>query len=105
TRLRAAGCARTWGTSSRLVRRRVRPWPPYWQYSARRPERRSTTIGNMPYVTARDGKRLFLRVLGRGQPFVLLHGFAMNSRHWLPFLWPFARRYQFILPDFRGFGR
>lgn len=58
----------------------------------------------MPYVTARDGAQLHVRVIGRGQPMVLLHGFAMNSRHWLPYVLPLSRRYRFILPDMRGFG-
>ncbi len=58
----------------------------------------------MPYVTARDGAKLHVRVVGRGQPVVMLHGFAMNSNHWLPYVLPLSRRYRFILPDMRGFG-
>lgn len=58
----------------------------------------------MPYVTARDGAQLHVRVVGRGEPVVLLHGFAMNSNHWLPYVLPLSRCYQFILPDMRGFG-
>jgi non-heme chloroperoxidase len=59
----------------------------------------------MPYVTMRDNKRVFVRMLGRGKPVVLLHGFAMQSLHWLPFIWPYLKTHQFIMPDFRGFGR
>ncbi len=52
-----------------------------------------------------DGARLHVRILGRGQPIVLLHGFAMESRHWLPFAYPLATKYRVIMPDLRGFGR
>lgn len=53
----------------------------------------------------RDGRSLYVRVLGRGQPVVLLPGLGMNSTHWLPFILPFIGTHRFYLPDFRGFGR
>ncbi|WP_394840941.1 alpha/beta hydrolase [Pendulispora brunnea] len=59
----------------------------------------------MPFVAMRDGRGLYVRVVGQGTPVVLLPGLGMNSMLWLPFVLPFARRYRFILPDFRGFGR
>ncbi|WP_394830266.1 alpha/beta hydrolase [Pendulispora rubella] len=59
----------------------------------------------MPVVTMRDGRGLHVRVVGKGMPVLLLPGLGMSSMLWLPFVWPFAHRYRFILPDFRGFGR
>lgn len=59
----------------------------------------------MPFVPLRDGRSLHVRVLGRGEPVVLLPGLGMNSTHWLPFVTPFLHRHRFHLPDFRGFGR
>lgn len=59
----------------------------------------------MPMVTMRDGSSVFMRVLGRGQPVIMLHGFAMDSRYWLPLIAPYLNSYRFILPDFRGHGR
>jgi pimeloyl-ACP methyl ester carboxylesterase len=59
----------------------------------------------MAYVTTHDGHRLHVRILGRGQPCVLVHGFASEGRAFLPFVAPLLRRYRFILPDLRGFGR
>ncbi len=59
----------------------------------------------MPTIRVRDGAQLYVRVIGRGEPVVLLHGFGSHSGHWLPYALPLARRYRFILPDFRGFGR
>lgn len=59
----------------------------------------------MPYVTVRDGQRLYVRVIGRGRPVLVLHGLGMNSSHWLPFIWPYLHRYRFYMPDFRGAGR
>ena len=29
----------------------------------------------------------------------------MNSKHWLPFIWRYRRRFQFFMPDFRGSGQ
>ncbi len=59
----------------------------------------------MSLIRLRDGEQLHVRVVGRGRPVMLLHGFAMQSLHWLPFALPLAHRYRFILPDLRGFGR
>jgi len=58
----------------------------------------------MPYLRTRDGARLHYHDVGRGDPVVLLHGFAMPAALWLPFALPLAHRYRFILPDLRGFG-
>lgn len=58
----------------------------------------------MPHVTLRDGESLQVRVLGRGQPVLLLHGLGMQGRHWLPFVWPYLHRFRFYLPDLRGHG-
>ncbi|KPA15835.1 peroxidase [Candidatus Magnetomorum sp. HK-1] len=55
-------------------------------------------------IIMRDGKAIFVRVIGKGEPVVLLHGFAMKASLWVPLILPFIRNYQFILPDFRGFG-
>ena len=35
----------------------------------------------------------------------MLHGFALDSRHWLPLIAPYLNSYRFIMPDFRGHGR
>ena len=59
----------------------------------------------MPVVTARDNAALHVRLVGRGEPVLMLHGLGMESRHWLPWIAPFVHRYRFILPDARGAGR
>lgn len=59
----------------------------------------------MPFIQARDGAQLHVRVVGRGQPVLLLPGLGMSSRHWLPYVLPFVHRFRFHLPDFRGHGR
>lgn len=59
----------------------------------------------MPNIRVRDGSSIYVRIVGRGQPLILLHGFGMNSRHWLPSIWPLRREFRFIMPDLRGFGR
>ncbi|MDX1450933.1 MAG: alpha/beta hydrolase [Oleiphilaceae bacterium] len=59
----------------------------------------------MPKIVMRDKQQIHVRVIGKGPPLILLHGFAMESRHWLPFALPLATRYRVIVPDLRGFGR
>lgn len=59
----------------------------------------------MPTFSARDGKKLFYRDLGKGPCIFMVHGFGMHSGHWLPFALLLSRRYRVILPDLRGFGR
>jgi len=55
-------------------------------------------------VPLRDGQRLHVRVLGRGQPVLMLHGMGMSGNHWLPFILPHLHRHRFYLPDLRGAG-
>tara|TARA_B100000676_G_C18058335_1_gene836009 strand:+ start:372 stop:1274 length:903 start_codon:yes stop_codon:yes gene_type:complete len=59
----------------------------------------------MPFFPARDGQSLHVRILGRGQPVLMLHGLGMQGRDWLPFVLPYLRRYQFYMPDLRGAGK
>ncbi len=59
----------------------------------------------MAKVTTRDYASLYVRVIGRGQPVLMLHGLGMQSSQWLPFIAPFLGRFKFYMPDFRGFGR
>lgn len=58
----------------------------------------------MPIITLRDGQPLYTRVIGRGQPVLVLSGLGMESRQWLPFFAPFLHRFKFYIPDYRGFG-
>jgi len=61
---------------------------------------------NMSKITMRDGHPIHVRELGTGNiPVILLHGFGMQSMHWLPFALPLANKFRFIIPDLRGFGR
>lgn len=59
----------------------------------------------MPRIKMLDGNSVYVRVLGTGPTIVLLHGFGMQSLHWLPYIAPLLKRNRFIMPDFRGFGR
>lgn len=68
------------------------------------PGRPGAIVGAMPMVRARDGEKLHVRVIGRGPPCLLIHGFASDSLTWVPFVAPLSHRYRFILPDLRGFG-
>lgn len=58
----------------------------------------------MARVPLRDGARLHVRVIGRGQPVLMLPGLGMSGGSWLPFILPHIGRFRFHLVDFRGAG-
>src|SRR6478735_1350211 len=51
-----------------------------------------------------NGVRLHYRIAGQGDPVVLLHGYAQDSRMWLPLMAELAKTHTVIAPDLRGFG-
>lgn len=61
-------------------------------------------LQGMAQLRMRDGAKLNYIEVGRGEPVILLHGFAMRAAHWLPFVTRHVLRHRFILPDLRGFG-
>ncbi|MDO9298765.1 alpha/beta fold hydrolase [Bradyrhizobium sp.] len=52
-----------------------------------------------------NGVNLHYLVAGRGDPVVLLHGFAETSHMWRPLIARLADRHTVIAPDLRGFGQ
>jgi pimeloyl-ACP methyl ester carboxylesterase len=52
-----------------------------------------------------NGVRLHYLIAGKGDPVVLLHGFAETSRMWLPLIAKLASNHTVIAPDLRGFGQ
>ena len=51
-----------------------------------------------------NGVRLHYLVAGKGDPVVLLHGYAETGHMWLPLIAKLADRHTVIAPDLRGFG-
>jgi len=51
-----------------------------------------------------NGVRLHYLVAGRGDPVLLLHGYAQNSHMWRPLMKELAKTHLVIAPDLRGFG-
>ena len=51
-----------------------------------------------------DGSTLSAKVVGKGEPVIIIHGFGMNNNHWLPYALSLSKECQFIIPDLRGFG-
>ena len=52
-----------------------------------------------------NGVKLHYLVAGRGDPIVLLHGFAETSHMWLPLIAKLSDTHTVIAPDLRGFGQ
>jgi pimeloyl-ACP methyl ester carboxylesterase len=51
-----------------------------------------------------NGIKLHYLIAGKGDPIVLLHGFAETSHMWLPLMAKLADKHTVIAPDLRGFG-
>ncbi len=52
-----------------------------------------------------NGVRLHYLVSGKGQPVVLLHGYAQTSHMWRPLIAELAATHAVIAPDLRGAGQ
>jgi pimeloyl-ACP methyl ester carboxylesterase len=55
------------------------------------------------YATV-NGVRLHYLVAGKGDPVILLHGYAQNSHMWRPLMRELAKTHLVVAPDLRGFG-
>ena len=51
-----------------------------------------------------NGVRLHYLVAGKGDPVILLHGYAETSHMWQPIMPSLAERHTVIVPDLRGAG-
>jgi pimeloyl-ACP methyl ester carboxylesterase len=51
-----------------------------------------------------NGVKLHYLAAGKGEPVILLHGYAQNSHMWLPLIPELAKTRTVIAPDLRGFG-
>jgi pimeloyl-ACP methyl ester carboxylesterase len=51
-----------------------------------------------------NGVRIHYLQAGKGEPVLLLHGFAETSRMWLPLIKELAKSHTVIAPDLRGYG-
>jgi pimeloyl-ACP methyl ester carboxylesterase len=49
--------------------------------------------------------RLHYLIAGKGNPVILLHGYAENSHMWRPLMVELAKSHTVIAPDLRGFGQ
>ena len=52
-----------------------------------------------------NGVRLHYLTAGKGDPVILLHGYAENSHMWRPLMAQLAKTRTVIAPDLRGFGQ
>ena len=52
-----------------------------------------------------NGVRLHYLIAGKGEPVLLLHGYAQNSHMWRPLIAKLAKSHTVVAPDLRGFGQ
>jgi pimeloyl-ACP methyl ester carboxylesterase len=51
-----------------------------------------------------NGIRMHYLVAGKGDPIILMHGYAQNSHMWRPTMRELAKTHLVVAPDLRGFG-
>ena len=68
------------------------------------PGRAQTSPGEYRFAET-NGVRLAYRVVGQGEPLLLLHGFNGTDATWDPIVAEFSSNYTLILPQLRGHGR
>ena len=51
-----------------------------------------------------NGIKMHYLVAGKGEPIILVHGYAQNSHMWRPAMKELAKTHLVIAPDLRGFG-
>jgi pimeloyl-ACP methyl ester carboxylesterase len=52
-----------------------------------------------------NGVKLHYLIVGKGEPVILLHGYAENSHMWRPLMFELAKTHTVVAPDLRGFGQ
>jgi len=70
---------------------------------ARRPSKSATAVQSR--FANVNGTRLHYLVAGKGDPVVLLHGYAQTSHMWRPLIAKLASTHTVIAPDLRGAGQ
>jgi pimeloyl-ACP methyl ester carboxylesterase len=49
--------------------------------------------------------QIYYEVYGEGEPLILLHGYTLSSKHWLPYILDFADKYEVYVIDLPGHGK
>ena len=52
-----------------------------------------------------NGKNIYYEVYGEGKPLLLLHGYSLSSKSWIPYVSDFAKEYEVYLIDLTGHGK
>lgn len=52
-----------------------------------------------------NGKHIYYEVYGKGKPLILLHGYTLSSKSWLPYVKDFDNEYEVYLIDLTGHGK
>lgn len=52
-----------------------------------------------------NNKNIYYEVHGEGEPLILLHGYSLSSRSWIPYIYDFDKEYEVYLVDLTGHGK
>lgn len=62
-------------------------------------------IPNKKELVNVNGKNIYYEAYGQGKPLLLLHGYTLSSKHWLPYVKDFHNDYQVFIIDLTGHGK
>lgn len=51
------------------------------------------------------GSNIYYEVYGKGEPLILLHGYSLSTKHWLPYIPDFMNDFEVYVIDLKGHGR
>jgi len=62
-------------------------------------------VPNKAELISVDGKNIYYEKYGKGQPLLLLHGYTLSSKSWLPYISDFENEYEVYIIDLTGHGK
>ena len=56
-------------------------------------------------VISLNGTNIYYEVYGKGEPLIFLHGYALSTKYWLPYIADYINDFEIYLIDLNGHGK
>ncbi len=56
-------------------------------------------------VVSLNGTNIYYEVYGKGEPLILLHGYTLSTKSWLPYISDYINDFEVYLIDLKGHGK
>jgi pimeloyl-ACP methyl ester carboxylesterase len=56
-------------------------------------------------VVSLNGTNIYYEVYGKGEPLILLHGYSLSAKDWLPYVSDYINDFEVYLVDLKGHGK